>query len=311
MSDSESDEDLDWSQLLDARVLKRGEKDHAPDGTVYQQSVLQKSRGAMYAVLGRPVKTSEKQLVECDWDPVNGVGVVRKTKGKFAVTMGWAVREQLYLFPEEVCYLCERGSMRCYLDNEPLSVEGVLSLALHLVGAEKLAVYSHLKKLGFVVRRDLAPHGPHEGLVAQSATRVPWDLTWWLAGSRFKVMAWRPVYLQYSTVYRDLQCVQQKPLFGYAAPRPPHDFLVWKPATKFKKSEPSNADFHVKVCSADLPVPKLAELEDELGKQAPKASSKRSAVFRMREGVRSVLYAVVDNGVVSFIRVGETRFEYL
>lgn len=311
MSDSESDEDLDWAQLLDSKVLKRGEKDHAPDGTEFQQSALSRSREAMYAILRRPVKTAAKQMIECDWDAERQVGRVRKAKGKFFASMGWAVREVAYLHPEEVCYLCERGSMICYYEGRALSIEGVLSLMLHLVGAEKLAVYSHLKKLGYVVRRDAAASATNELHISQPGLLDKLTLSnaaWWLAGSHFDQLAWRPVYLRYSSVYSDLQCVRQRGEKTYEQ-SPGYDYLVWKPSTKFKKSVADNADYFVKIVSADAPVPVLDDFEVELAKQTPHVSEKKSVITRMREGIRSVLYAVVDNGVVSFIRVGEPALE--
>ncbi|GMM51009.1 tRNA splicing endonuclease subunit [Starmerella bacillaris] len=330
----ESDSDdggQDWT-LLGANVLKRGEKDHAPDGTVIQQTQLQKSREVMYTALSEPVVISEKNLVEADWDSVRNIGRVRKQKGTFFMTMGWSEHENVYLYPEEVIYLCQRGSMRCYLNNEPLSVEGVMSICLKYVSTEWYDVYSNFKKLGFIVRRcELETRKVSKAQVSTTQT-VPSQksgrkndneikkiknelsvyyppiitrIAWFLLGSRFNSFAWRPSYIVYSTLFKDLTAVKVRQNIDVAPQKERFDFFVYKPGTKFKKSDPPEADYRIRVVSADQ-VPELNKIEKELQIAQKVGNFYKDPVKRMRLGYRTFIYAVVDNGVISYVKVTET-----
>lgn len=295
--ESESDEEgRDWSQL-GARVLKRGEKDHAPDGTLVQQSYLQVSREAMYTALSHKQVAAEKHLLEADWDAARRVGRVRKQKGNALMTIGWSESTQVLLHPEEVVYLCQRGSLRCYRDEKELSLAQVMSLCLGPeLSHDQFAVYANLKKLGFIVRR--APECtrtefyPRQGRYPLLTSGV-----WLLLGRYLHRMAWRPLYTSYSGVYRDLRVVGLKPNLQGGTGR--FDFYAWKPGTKFKKTSPPDPDFRIRVVAADC-MPCLADIEADLALSGPGEDK------GMRYGYRQFVFAVVDNGVISYLRAAET-----
>lgn len=317
MSDSE-DEVQDWGVLgsNDAQIMKRGEKDHAPDGTKAQQDTLLQSREAMYGALSKPASSLSKHVVECDWDDELRRGVIRKVKGNYFNTIGWSMKALTCVCPEEIIYLVQRGSMVCFFNNQPLSVEGVMSLTLSHISTNRLQVYSHLKRLGYIVRRPFYPNYPGLPVPTRSLRfSMSWpstSLVWLILGNHFPKLAWKPFYSKYSSVYRDLQWVKAKPIdykFELSENKAPFDFYVWKPSSKFKRSAPGTPDFRIRVVSADDSMPCLSDMKQDFRKVKAKKSTKKSAVARMREGSRAFIYAVVDNGVIGFVRAFEPEIE--
>lgn len=297
MSDSEDEAGAhDWLALgtgsLDIAVMKRGEKDYQPDGTNAQQSAIQRSRDAMYTALKHPRIQGLKHLVEGEWDIQRNLSRVSVVRGTHFRTMGFANRDGTWLWPEEVAYLVQRGSMLCNLNGKSLSVQATCSLALDVVGLDKMSVYCHLKKLGYAVRR----HSTLSNYYELDQSRSTWFWLPWIKSC----LAWRWVYFNYSNVYRDLNLVPDDCRF----PEPRAvDFYVWKPSAMFKKSNPGPPDFYVSVVSAKHKIP---DLQSQLSLLAgiPFCENKH-----LREGKRAPLvFAVVDSGVVSFIRIGEPVF---
>lgn len=295
-SDSE-DDTYDWSSL-GARVLKRGEKDHAPDGTVVQQSYIQRSREAMYTALAYTAHTSEKHLLEADWLEDRQLGSIRKQKGNMLMTMGWSESTQLLVHPEELVYLCQRGSLVCYLNNEKLDLAGVMALCLKTgLTAEKMAVYSNLKKLGFIVRRPDQVNEVSEPVIPHINKQSLYSaVVWRLFGTWFSKLAWQRIYTSFLSIYCDLQAVE---LRKNQAARAEFDFHAYKPGTKFKKTSPPKPDFCVRVLEAKK-LPTLALIESDF------ASTSAIEYKNMKLGFRNFIAAVVDNGIVSYVRMTET-----
>lgn len=311
MSDSE-DEVQDWlalTRVQDAAVLKRGEKDFAPDGTNIQQSVLERSRSAMYDALNHPRATSAKNLVYGEWDSDRQQVRVDKPKGTHFFTMGNAERTATFLDPEEAVYLAQRGTLQVLYKGNPLSVEGVCAFCMSAVRQENMLVYSYLKKLGYIVRR--AP--PLEPFVpAPLNEKKQWQGFWfWLTQPWHKQLAWRAVYRSYSQVYRDLSVVSTTP-HTPVEPVAAH-YHVYKPGTQFKKSNPPPPDFFVRVVDARRQnMPTLNETRALFaGLPEINDTPKRSPVTRIKQGKKHIILAVVDAGIVSFVRLVETEFERL
>lgn len=61
----------------------------------------------------------------------------------------------VWLYPEEVIYLVERGSLECFfLEGSPMSLQAAYAVCINEEGdLERLQVYTYLKKLGFIVMR--------------------------------------------------------------------------------------------------------------------------------------------------------------
>ena len=114
------------------------------------------------------------------------------------------------------------------------------------------------------------------------------------------------------------------------------DFHIYKPSTPFRKSCPPPPDYHCCVFSTAAafpspspspyppsspisnlsptasifpPLPSLSTLFSHLPPQPPDPSKQRSVNERLKHGYKNVLLAVVDNGVVSFMRLAEGNFE--
>ncbi|PYH42326.1 tRNA-splicing endonuclease subunit SEN54 family protein [Aspergillus saccharolyticus JOP 1030-1] len=91
-------------------------------------------------------------------------------------------------------------------------------------------------------------------------------------------------------------------------------FHVYKPSTPFKKSAPPAPDFRIAVVNAraHTSVPTMSQLGALLESTPldPPSSEKmsRQMYMRLRHGYRNVILAVVDEGVVSYLRISEAAF---
>lgn len=91
-------------------------------------------------------------------------------------------------------------------------------------------------------------------------------------------------------------------------------YNVYKPATPFRKSSPPTPDFRIAVVStvSQPTIPTLCQLSALLEStplDPPKGEKMdRLLYMRLKHGWRNVILAVVDQGVVSFLRVADARF---
>ncbi|KAJ8786957.1 hypothetical protein J1605_023212 [Eschrichtius robustus] len=77
------------------------------------------------------------------------------TQGKFWQTMGFSEQGRQRLHPEEALYLLECGSIQLFHQDLPLSIQEAYQLLLteDTVTFLQYQVFSHLKRLGYVLRR--------------------------------------------------------------------------------------------------------------------------------------------------------------
>lgn len=91
-------------------------------------------------------------------------------------------------------------------------------------------------------------------------------------------------------------------------------FNVYKPSTPFRKSSPGTPDFRIAVINARTHpnLPSLADLAPLLASTplTPPRGEKldRLMYMRLRHGWRSIILGVVDQGVVSYLRVADAGF---
>lgn len=100
-------------------------------------------------------------------------------------------------------------------------------------------------------------------------------------------------------------------------------FHVWKPHLNFKKSSPGTPpDFSIAVLDArdESTFPTLSQLDSLLRTVPPdppfqppadgaqRGGAARQYQSRLKHGWRNVIVAVVDEGVVSYVRIGEGAF---
>jgi tRNA-splicing endonuclease subunit Sen54 len=90
-------------------------------------------------------------------------------------------------------------------------------------------------------------------------------------------------------------------------------YHVYKPSTPFRKSAPPEPDFRIAVVNArTTTIPTLSQLRALLESTPldPPRGDKmdRQLHMRLRHGYRNVILAIVDQGVVSFLRFGDAGF---
>lgn len=135
---------------------KRGEKDFEPNGTALQSSALADSRNAMYTALQGERGHAGKLHVTAVWHADIGKAKVDVARGPHFNTLGKSDSNgSVWLFPEEVIYLVERGSLECFFpEGSPMSLQAAYAACIRNEGdLERLQVYTYLKKLGFIVAR--------------------------------------------------------------------------------------------------------------------------------------------------------------
>ncbi|XP_016067853.1 PREDICTED: tRNA-splicing endonuclease subunit Sen54 [Miniopterus natalensis] len=94
-------------------------------------------------------------LVAAEWRPEEGFVELKSPAGKFWQTMGFSEQGRQRLHPEEALYLLECGSIQLFHQDLPLSIQEAYQLLLteDTVSFLQYQVFSHLKRLGYVVRR--------------------------------------------------------------------------------------------------------------------------------------------------------------
>lgn len=125
MSDDEDvDAIQDWKILTQDVVPKRGDKDFAPDGTLVQSQLLEDSRNAMYTALAVRRGHTIKQELVAIWYPERKEAYVPHLRGPYFKDIGKPESsptnkiQAAWLSPIETVYLCERGSIRVFLNND-------------------------------------------------------------------------------------------------------------------------------------------------------------------------------------------------
>lgn len=129
------------------------------------------------------------------------------------------------------------------------------------------------------------------------------------------------IHRHYMDVYRKLAII---PWYDpvTATPSQPSDtttpfrvvFHVWKPSTAYKKSAPPAPDFRLAVLSTrdQTSMPTMTQLGALLESTPldPPSGEKmeRMMYMRLRHGYRHVILAIVDQGVVSYLRVADSAF---
>ncbi|KAL8932150.1 MAG: hypothetical protein Q9216_006946 [Gyalolechia sp. 2 TL-2023] len=90
----------------------------------------------------------------------------------------------------------------------------------------------------------------------------------------------------------------------------PH-FHVYKPTPNFRKTAPGPPDFHLTVLSArEDDFPTLCQLDGLLHSvpYAPPPETETRSYQRVKHGYRNVVLAIVDQGIVSYMRVADAGF---
>ncbi|XP_042521412.1 tRNA-splicing endonuclease subunit Sen54 isoform X1 [Dipodomys spectabilis] len=141
------------SQKLPQR--SRGPKDFLPDGSAAQAERLHRCRQELWQLLAEERVERLGSLVAAEWRPEEGFVELKSPAGKFWQTMGFSEQGRQRLHPEEALYLLECGSIQLFHQDLPLSIQEAYQLLLNedTLSFLQYQVFSHLKRLGYVVRR--------------------------------------------------------------------------------------------------------------------------------------------------------------
>ncbi|KAI9828152.1 MAG: tRNA-splicing endonuclease subunit sen54 [Thelocarpon impressellum] len=269
-------------------IPRRGEKDFEPHGTSHQDSLLAASRNAMHHALSSTRVHIPKTHLVGHWHADVSQCAIPKPNGPHFKTLGKGHRDgSMWLLPEEMLYLLERGALDVRwgggeeAEGVPMSLQGAYAVCIgdemqNKIGLERWNVYAALK---------------------------------------------RRLHRSYNDIYRRLFVIPHyDPTLPSERAATSHNtsspfrvaFDVWKPRPAFRKSAPETPDYRIAVVSArDTPLPSLAQLSALLESTPycpPPADMKTKPFQRLKHGYRNVLLAVVDQGVVSYLRLSEVGF---
>ncbi|XP_066471063.1 tRNA-splicing endonuclease subunit Sen54 [Tiliqua scincoides] len=153
---------LSPAELLAARTRdhkipqrSHGQKDFTPDGSKEQEERLLQCREEHWQLLEEERVERLGSLVKAEWKPQEGIVELTSPAGKFWHTMGFTEHGKQCLLPEEALYLLECGSIQLFYKDLPLSVQEAYEslLSEKLVSLLNYQVFSHLKRLGYIVLR--------------------------------------------------------------------------------------------------------------------------------------------------------------
>ncbi|KAL4882611.1 tRNA-splicing endonuclease subunit sen54 N-term-domain-containing protein [Aspergillus karnatakaensis] len=255
---------------------------------------------------------------------------------------------RVWLLPEEAVYLLERGSLdirwpRCAVgacDEDdisdsaiPMSLQAAYACFIGYGGLtmERYSVYTGLRRLGYAVIR--APgwaNGHDEGKTdSAGGPQSLWQgpglagiftrfLTWLRAAPTTAMgpVAGLGFHHNYPEIYCRLSIIPYyDPMASLPSPRAELPYaVVWhvyKPSPNFRKSAPPDPDFKIAVVNArtHTTIPTLSQI-GALLESTPldPPDPKRHIYVRLRNGYRNVVLAVVDQGVVSYLRIADAVF---
>ena len=324
--------------------LKRGEKDFESHGTRAQKSVLDASRQAMHEALSAPRLHNANAIIGY-LDADDYFCVIDDAHGSNLRTVGTSdSQNRLHLLPEECLYLVERGSLTLQWRHEdlkdiPLSLQTVYA---YLIGnddltLERYVVYAALKRSGYIIQRAPTFHPSKHSRVIRDSPPSPATPPFPTLFQRLYISLLPPtqtppvppcgplvqpgLYRSYAPMYAQLSLIPfhnptirsdqiPSPLLHHPPLRP--TYHVWKPDSSFRKSAPPPPDYRICILDArEDAFPALEQLDDLLQcmpYEPPPRESEGKTYQRLRHGYRSVILAIVDQGIVSYVRVGDAGF---
>ncbi|KAK9257473.1 tRNA-splicing endonuclease subunit sen54 N-term-domain-containing protein [Lipomyces tetrasporus] len=336
------DEQQDWRMLAtigsDKKSLpKRGEKEYEPTGSASDRNNVDESRQAMYTALNGERQHTSKVHISGIWYPHLRKAKVLVARGPHFKSIGKADSSgTIWLLPEEVIYLVERGSMSLYNARGDLKISLQACYAACLgacQGHERYLVYAYLKRLGFIVQRATSFDESGEEQVVQKPDSCRIGRLWKFLLQKFdsfctglrraiakQIPSFGPiicggVWRSYDSIYRELQII---PFYSHRGSHvTPKStvapfkvaYNVWKPRPSFKKSNPGEPDFRVVVVNAQKDkMPTLAQAGALLSTLPACHDSTSTSQERLREGYKNVIIGVVDYGIISFMTLGDVSF---
>ncbi|KAL4902996.1 hypothetical protein BDW74DRAFT_55610 [Aspergillus multicolor] len=216
----------------------------------------------------------------------------------------------------------------------PMSLQAAYACLMGQGGLtmERYSVFTGLRRLGYVVIRAPGWSESDEEKGSQAAEQPIARQGPGLAGIFSRFMGWLcdaapttamgPVaglgfHHSYDKIYRKLSLIPFYDPVTSASPSPqpklPYAVVwhVYKPSTSFRKSAPPVPDFRIAVVNArtTTTIPTVSEiwtLLESTPLDPPRPD--RQLYVRLKYGYRNVILAVVDQGVVSYLRIADVAF---
>ncbi|XP_060063341.1 tRNA-splicing endonuclease subunit Sen54-like [Ylistrum balloti] len=145
-----------YRRPLDKTVPNRGgAKDFEPDGSFLQSKWIESLSQERFKVLKEQRVEREGGLVKGEWNKDRQLVELEREMGKFWTYMGFVDSSRKWLFPEEALFLMETNTLVVNYKGLPISIQQAYTAFLGTVAltTECYQVYSHLRRLGYVVLR--------------------------------------------------------------------------------------------------------------------------------------------------------------
>ncbi|KAF4556439.1 tRNA-splicing endonuclease subunit sen54-like protein [Elsinoe fawcettii] len=322
--------DLSRQALHDALAYQRTHNPKRADIAVYHPETNTAYIDKAYSTL---FKSMGKQLSPKD-DPLHQI--------KPNPNRMWFLPEEILYLIERGTVDCRWPPQEGDADGLglPMSLQAAHAIFIGLseqhkdgLNFERYSVFSYLKRAGYAVHR--APTWKQALAAFEPETFPPlprtWDRLglyaaswrrWWSAPGEYRVaqgpLAKQHIFRSYPDIYRSLALVDwHNPTAQKDRTATPRSqglqitWHVWKPNNAaYKKSKPGPPDFRIAVMDArSTGLPSLADLDGMIETQPyvpPPADMQ--LYHKLKHGYKSVILAVVDEGVSSFIRLSDAAF---
>ncbi|KAG7285156.1 hypothetical protein NEMBOFW57_009777 [Staphylotrichum longicolle] len=311
-------------------------KERKPFGWVRERVVVLEGSSVASQALGRAVTGQAKDR------PARGRDWLLPEEALYLVERGsldlwWPMKGLEEIFPPDGTAAVVKGEAEEEVDEYdlgiPLSLQAAYALLIGndgergKISLQKFQVYSNLKRCGYNVLR--APPAAKQ-TTSPLPTPPPTTLWQWFTSLLTSSPAPKPygplvqpgLYRSYASIYQQLALLPRHipsptpttpTVTSTTDPFTVH-FHIWKAAQKWTKLRHPPPDFQLAVVDAqDSSVPTFTEIMPLLaGMPADPGKAEWTGPGRMyarlKHGYRNVLLAVVDHGVINYMRFAEGRF---
>ncbi|KAI0885004.1 tRNA-splicing endonuclease subunit sen54 N-term-domain-containing protein [Annulohypoxylon maeteangense] len=262
-----------------------------------------------------------------------------------SMDLWWPARGIEDVFPVKDEAGVESKGFEDYELGVPLSLQAAYALLIGndgergKVSLEKYQVYANLRRTGYKIMRatklplppPLPAKPPPQNLWQWLISLLPTQISSHTTPPPFGPLVKPGLYRSYTPIFTQLALLPRhnptpQPKADTPSPEEPFNihFHVWKSSTAFPKTKPPPPDFRIAVVDARASaVPTLEQLTALLEVRSPwdppeaPNSGQGTAVNRNNQGLmykrlkhawRNAVVAVVDRGLISYIRFGEMAF---
>ncbi|KAJ8661580.1 hypothetical protein O0I10_002848 [Lichtheimia ornata] len=324
MSDSEEDEQRDFSALLHKKRIAR-EKDNTPDNSIEQKEALDASRNALFTLIGEERRASAKSTSKGIYERSSGLTKLIQPRGIHLRVMGHAAGGKVSLYLEEAAWLVSIQHLQVtdQQDGRELDMQDYYAMVFGgedgWISFEKYQTYAYLRRLGYIVRRTPPPMM----LPSPSTTRPSHSIFWsfihrlaqFFRHVIIRLFGTRPLGSLHSPL-SVLRIIPSTPWYrpftlesNHHHRQPQFHYDVYKPNPNWKKRDPGVPDFRIVVTGARDAVPTMMEYQQIFTELNELPSPSRPSYPRIRYtrnygNTMTFLIAVVDDAEgVSFMRI--------